>query len=172
MLWSTLGADIRASLGRRRRKPLASARSCAHGSATPVELLEGGDVVAYLCEACGEQLPGDWVTPDRAAYGRVRRPVAPSSREELADLLSDQKRIGAYFSREAVADGTTKEFLENYARQAARAAPAPVPDHATDTCPKRLDVTTMSDSRPRYIHGCDRPETHASKLFLNERLID
>ncbi len=32
---------------------------CAH-DAVPVELLDTGEIVAWLCTACGTQLPADW----------------------------------------------------------------------------------------------------------------
>lgn len=34
-----------------------SARKCRHLNAEPVELLDGGELVAWLCPGCGEQLP-------------------------------------------------------------------------------------------------------------------
>ena len=45
------GARLRAAFG-----------PCAHGEAVPVETLDG-ETVAWLCPACDEQLPADWVSP-------------------------------------------------------------------------------------------------------------
>jgi hypothetical protein len=39
-------------------------RLCGHDGAVPVDLLLTGERVAWLCEACGEQLPADWGAAD------------------------------------------------------------------------------------------------------------
>lgn len=52
---------------------------CPHRDVVPVELLDGGDVVAWLCPACDTRLPAEWrtkpklVDPDeiRAANGEL-----------------------------------------------------------------------------------------------------
>ena len=44
------------------RPPIAG---CLHETAVPVESLNG-EVIAYLCRTCDEQLPEDWTTrPNR-----------------------------------------------------------------------------------------------------------
>jgi len=42
--------------------------------------------------------------------------VVPSEPDELMALLGDHRQVQAYFSREAVTDGTTKKFLDMYAK--------------------------------------------------------
>jgi hypothetical protein len=44
-------------------------RTCQHLEAVPVELLEGGELVAWLCPACDEQLPPE---PDPRHAAMVR----------------------------------------------------------------------------------------------------
>lgn len=48
---------------------------------------------------------------------------APSTADGLLEVLSDPTRLKAYFSAEAVADGTTKEFLDAYAQHHAKKDP-------------------------------------------------
>ncbi len=41
--------------------------------------------------------------------------VVPTTADDMAELLSDHKKVGQYFSPKAVADGDTKAFLDGYA---------------------------------------------------------
>lgn len=46
--------------------------------------------------------------------------TVPGEPDGMQEVLSDHNRIKAFFSREAVSDGTTKEFLDAYAKQFAK----------------------------------------------------
>ncbi len=56
---------------------------------------------------------------------------APTDADGLRDLLSDPIKLKAYFSQEAVADGTTKGFLDAYASVYAKRNPDTVEDMRT-----------------------------------------
>jgi HK97 family phage major capsid protein len=54
--------------------------------------------------------------------------MVPTDSAGLMDLLSDETRLKAYFERDAVADGTTKEFLDSYAKDYLKRNPETVDD--------------------------------------------
>lgn len=54
------------------RIDLATGRSlpaCRHGNAEPVRLLDGGELVAWLCPDCDEQLPAEFTPAAKTADG-------------------------------------------------------------------------------------------------------
>jgi len=53
---------------------------------------------------------------------------APTSPEGLQEVLTDQRRLKDFFSPEAVADGSTRDFLDAYAREFAKKNPDTVTD--------------------------------------------
>lgn len=96
---------------------------CAHPGAVPVELLDDGDVVAWLCPACDTQLPAEWREAVRKAERRQQEAAA-------YDLV--------------MAGFDPHDALETVGL---------IDGHAAQDCPKRVEVTRVTDAVPRYIHG-------------------
>ena len=65
---------------------------------------------------------------------------APSDPDGLREVVTDPSKIKAYFSPEAVADGTTVEFLDSYAAVWAKAHPEAVGDIRTQVQAAMFDM--------------------------------
>jgi hypothetical protein len=85
-----------------RRKHRRGAAGCAHRDAVPVDLLLTGERVAWLCDACGEQLPADWhpatttggglIVPDGSSYVPCQAQVTMAQFAEGWDRLTQAMR--------------------------------------------------------------------------------
>lgn len=106
---------------------------CPHPNAVPVELLDGGAVVAWLCPDCDTQLPAEWRDIARKAERR-------------------QQQTAAY-------DLMTAGYSPSAALEAVGLVDKPH-DHAAADCPKRVDITRLADPTARYMHGACEPEAH------------
>lgn len=116
---------------------------CSHVNRVPVELLRSGERVAQLCLDCDAQLEPDY---------------APRLREHPGGAVFSG--VGAYWADEAAEltrqCSTAAAVLVNAGFSPADVADI-VYDHAARDCPKRIEITQLSDREPRYIHGNCEP---------------
>ena len=79
---------------------------------------------------------------------------APSDPDGLREVLTDHGRLKAYFSAEAVADGSTREFLDAYAQVWAKQHPDAVGD-VRDQVQSVLFDMIRDNGGGRKPHGID-----------------
>jgi len=75
-----------------RRKHRRAAAGCAHRDAVPVDLLLTGERVAWLCEACGEQLLAGWQPPAPTATGGITMAQFAEGWDRFAEAMQAAER--------------------------------------------------------------------------------
>lgn len=138
---------------------------CHHTAAVEVRRALDGELVAWLCPDCEQQLDVDWADPRAAAAQaliaagydphdaiRVTALDVPADADGLAGILKSPESMASYFSEESRANGTTQAFVDSY-RRCVHDRRERDKDHPSSQCPQRVEITAMRDSEPRYMHG-------------------